>query len=107
MTHEVRQRIRAAVDARVRDRRQRFIDAGELAVCTGCGCDQEIRTPGCKTCGDRHRKWRLRTDPAYRARVREYERARNDHRVAYERERRRLRKEAALRPSASTEMMNT
>ena len=100
MTNTLRQQIRAAIDARARELRQRFIDAGELAVCSNCGADQDMRTPGCKTCGDRHRKWRMREDPTYLERMRAYDHARRDRKVQRERERRRRLREAAMKPSA-------
>ncbi len=96
MTNTLRQQIREAIDARVRATRQAFIDAGELQVCAGCGCDQDVRTAGCRNCDDRHRKWRLRTDPAYLERVREYERNRKRPKREVERLRRLRAKQAAL-----------
>lgn len=76
MTADDRRRIREAIDAHQRARRARLIEGGDLFVCSSCGCDSEFRTIGCTTCGDRHRKWKLREDPEYRERMRAYERSR-------------------------------
>ena len=66
MTSAARTLIRPARDARVRSRIQAFIDAGEVAVCGKCGCTHEMRTPGCKTCWDRHYKAKRRDDEEWR-----------------------------------------
>ena len=84
MTHDLRQRIRGAVDAHVRAHIQQFIDAGELQVCKGCGGDLECRTRGCGPCQDRHLKklWRQQNPEL----CRERERARKRSRMPRERE---------------------
>ena len=80
----IRQTIRTAIDTHARQRRQAFIDAGELHVCTGCGCDTDTFLAGYDQCADRRRARELRADPAYR-----------DLLNGRERERRSLRRKAA------------
>lgn len=65
MTGELRTYLRQELDAYYRHCRQLLIDAGEVSVCSSCGCEMDQRTPGCGRCGDRHRKRSLQTDPAY------------------------------------------
>ena len=84
MTQMERDLIRQAIDAAVRARRQRLIEAGELRVCSACGPDVENSTPGCKRCWDRHRAYKRYADPEWRER----------YRVA-KNERRRRRREAS------------
>ena len=88
LTHDLRQRIRGAVDAHVRAHIQQFIDAGELQVCKGCGGDLESRTRGCGTCQDRHLKYEKRKDPAYLAWQRAYEVSRAERKREGQRRRR-------------------
>ena len=76
MTAQERQLVKQAIDARARQRMHAFVLAGELQVCAGCGCEQALRTPGCRTCANRHRMYARRTDPAYQAYWREYDRNR-------------------------------
>jgi hypothetical protein len=67
MTAEERRRIREAIDAHQRARRDIFISDDEVIVCRGCGCDSDDRTAGCRTCTNRHLRRKWRGDPDYRA----------------------------------------
>ena len=68
VTAALRQRIRNAISAHARRRRQQFIDAGEQPVCAGCGCDDDIYCAGCKICHDRKRRRERRRNADFRAR---------------------------------------
>ena len=59
MTAEDRRRIREAIDNRARAERARILEDEDLDVCSGCGCDTDSRTMGCRTCNSR---WAKRHD---------------------------------------------
>lgn len=83
MNADLRQRIRAHIDAQARARRQQFIDAGELETCAGCGGELDNVTHGCKACWDRRLRRSRRGDPTYLAYERERQkRARARRKVA-------------------------
>lgn len=59
------------------------IQAGAIKACARCGCDQDLRTVGCRTCNNRHMRRRLwATDAEYRARQNAARRRRHDIRRA-------------------------
>lgn len=58
--------VKHHLDKKKRESLQRFIDEGELKICSGCGGDMEGHTLGCSRCTDRHKKRNM--DPETRSR---------------------------------------
>ena len=69
MTREDRERVKRAIDARVRE----LLEDGN-AGCAGCGCDRDSYTAGCRTCSNRRRRRERLNDPEFRERIRHYKR---------------------------------
>lgn len=63
LTREERETLKRLVDEASRDRIRRENHPYGLTTCVGCGGDLEVRTIGCKTCWDRHRRRKRREDP--------------------------------------------
>lgn len=65
LTSEARQRIREAIDARVRsslpsEPRYNLRHGSRATGCSACGCDLSDWTLGCSTCQERHRAYHKR-----------------------------------------------
>jgi hypothetical protein len=59
VTGEQRQHLRQLVDQRTRQ----LLADHPGRYCAGCGTEHQNKTYGCKTCDDRHRRWRKTRSP--------------------------------------------
>lgn len=56
MNQEERERLRSLIDGAVREQ----VENEGGPKCAGCGTPHDCRTAGCRTCTNRHFRWRTR-----------------------------------------------
>jgi hypothetical protein len=75
MNGMTREFVRRRRDVFARERMAAFVAAGELEVCSLCGCDTDATVVGCAACSERHRMRQRREDPSTREKLQASQRA--------------------------------